>query len=509
MIKVAWNTTDGDSFYIQRDPSGVWSSQRNLNATSGTGYLYKMVTDPAGLTHLLWGGTTANGTTIFYRAESGIGHWSQWVNLCEGRYCYFRDMAIDAHGAVHVVWSGDPGGENGVFYRMRPAGGPWSAVELISDSRAFGVSLAVDALKRVHVAWGESPSYWMFYAMRSDGVWSIPKEIASPTTVLDDSAPKLVVDASLKVHLVWKLRYGANMRYVVRSPDGNWSSPVDFGQSDFDRSQPQLLVDSSDTPHVLWRNGITTMGHNGAVMYAGPGPVPAAGEATLSQVVQVPDAALAPTLSFLHRFATEFPSDSRLEVVIDDGISPTTVFSVTSGTGAWKHQWTDLTPWAGRSVTLRFKVTEAAGGARAWAYIDEVTVGSAHPDTWVRVVGQRAAPPGGQLTQDLLYGNRGGVAASNGYVTLQLPPELTFVSADPAPSMTSPELRWDVGDLAGPSDPGAIHVTLQVAPAAAPFTTVMTTVTIASDTAEIEQANNTAQATLFIGYMACLPVVWR
>ena len=246
-----------------------------------------------------------------------------------------------------------------------------------------------------------------------------------------------------------------------------------------------------------------------SVLYAGPEPVPTTGEATLSQVVQVPAAALGPTLSFLHRFGTEFPSDSRLEVQVEDGISPTTVFSATTGTDTWRHQWADLTPWAGRSVTLRFRVGEVAGGSRAWAYIDEVTVGSTHPDTWVSRSGRRAALPGQQIVQTITYGNRGGAAASNGHVTLQLPPELAFVERGSAAGGVSPALRWDVGDLAAGSGPQTIRMTLQVLPSATAGTTLISTANIASDTAEVELANNTAQATTFIGHQVYLPVAWR
>jgi hypothetical protein len=109
----------------------------------------------------------------------------------------------------------------------------------------------------------------------------------------------------------------------------------------------------------------------------------------------------------------------------------------------------------------------------------------------------------------ITYGNRGGVAASGGYVTLQLLPELLFVSADPPPSATAPELRWDVGDLAAQSATKAIHVTLQVTSSAAPGTTVLDTASIASGTPEIEQANNAAQAATFIGHLVYLPSIAR
>jgi uncharacterized repeat protein (TIGR01451 family) len=160
-------------------------------------------------------------------------------------------------------------------------------------------------------------------------------------------------------------------------------------------------------------------------------------------------------------------------------------------------------------VTLRFRLVEPVGGSRAWANIDEVTVGAAHPDTWVRMFGQRAALPGGQLAQTITCGNRGGVTATDTHITLQLPPEFLFVSAEPPPSGTAPELRWDVGELPAQSENKAIHVTLQVAPSAALGTTVVATASIASGTAEIEQANNTAQAATFVGHLVYLPSIAR
>ncbi len=66
-----------------------------------------------------------------------------------------------------------------------------------------------------------------------------------------------------------------------------------------------------------------------------------------------------------------------------------------------------------------------------------------------------------------------------------------------------------MGDLAGRSEPQTIHVTLLVAPSAAFGTTLLSTAGIASDTSEIEQANNTAQWTTFVGYRIYMPVVPR
>ena len=100
----------------------------------------------------------------------------------------------------------------------------------------------------------------------------------------------------------------------------------------------------------------------------------------------------------------------------------------------------------------------------------------------------------------------GGVAASGGQVTLQLPAELSLVSADPPPAATAP-LRWDVGALPAQSELQTIRVTLQVAASAAGGSTVTSTAGITSATAELEQANNTAAGAVFVGSLTYLPAV--
>ena len=416
------------------------------------------------------------------------------MNLSKGRI-NDADMMIDDHGTTHVAWINN----DGVYYRQRPSGASWSSTENLAESPGgWKLSMFVDRLESVHLAWDNPWSTGQIrYAVRANGAWSIPVGIAPPGTQASAyEQPTIAVNDDLAVHVLWSEmdQYhpeASLVRHSAKGSHGAWSSPVNIYQGAYSQERPQLLLDGSGKPHALW---VSSAGGNGVILYAEPAPAPTAGEAMLSQLVQIPAAASAPTLSFLHSFGTEFPSNSRLEVLIDNGISPTTVFSTTTGTETWAHQWVDLAPWAGQGVTLRFKVIEAAGGGRAWGYIDEVTVGSAHPDTWVSHSGRRAAPPGQQIVQTILYGNRGGAAASNAQVTLQLPPELIFVSADPPPSASSPALRWDVGALAAGTGPQTIHVTLQVAPPAAFGATLVTTAVIASDTTELEQANNTAQA---------------
>ena len=132
-----------------------------------------------------------------------------------------------------------------------------------------------------------------------------------------------------------------------------------------------------------------------------------------------------------------------------------------------------------------------------------------HPDIWVSQSGPSRAAPGQQFVQAITYGNQGGAPATGGRVTLQLPPGLALIGAAPPPSAASPDLRWDVGDLAVQNDAHTILVTLQVAPSVVPGTVLTVAAGITSDTAELEQANNTAEADLDIRTLLYLPLIRR
>jgi len=214
-------------------------------------------------------------------------------------------------------------------------------------------------------------------------------------------------------------------------------------------------------------------------------------------------------LSFLYQLSGVSPnSGSSFGVTVSDGTVTTTLSAETTNTG-WTHRWFDLQPWAGQTVTVTFTLHQVAGDQPPWACLDEVTVGSAYPDLWVHQSDLSTAPPGRQIVDAVTYGNRGGVGASNGQVTLELPPELTFVSADPPPSQLPPSLGWGVGDLAAHSSPHTILVTLQVTPSVALGTNVTATAAITTETPELEQANNAAPLSVEIGHRAYLPLIAR
>ena len=120
------------------------------------------------------------------------------------------------------------------------------------------------------------------------------------------------------------------------------------------------------------------------------------------------------------------------------------------------------------------------------------------PDLWVSQ-SSSAALPGEQVDLELIYGNRGTVAARDVRITEELPAGLTFVSADPPPNATSPVLRWNKSTLPPSSSQSLIRITVRVDPATPPGTILTINAGIASDTSEPDLDNNTATGTLTIG----------
>lgn len=139
-------------------------------------------------------------------------------------------------------------------------------------------------------------------------------------------------------------------------------------------------------------------------------------------------------------------------------------------------------------------------------FLDDVSVGSAHPDTWVDVFGPGVAEAGDELIYHVGYGNRGAVDVNTATLSVSLPPELLFQEASISPTSTSP-LTWNVGNLPAQSEGERLSLTVTVANSATPLLTISPQFDIEGIPSEIELANNTRQLNLLIGEMVYMPAI--
>ncbi|MGH2537115.1 MAG: hypothetical protein ACRDHL_06955, partial [Candidatus Promineifilaceae bacterium] len=373
-------------------------------------------------------------------------------------------MAISLGGTVHLVWW-QSAVESALYYRQRTSGGLWLPEQLLADSGGES-DLAVGADGTLHTIAG---SYFdgVFYVQRTPGgAWTEPFFLSDPGNF---GEPEIALDASSYPHVAWggteyEWTYQA-VFYARLLAGGSWMPAQQVSSSGSSTFLPQLALDSASVPHLVW-----TELNSDEIFYRSSATADQSGTSSLSQAVTVPPTLTNPSLSFQYQLNGALPGgDSQLLVQVEEGPTTTPLLALTGSTGSgWATGRADLSPWLGEAITVSFQLEQEAGAPVAWAYLDEVSLGSTYPDLWVTGA-DAAAVPGEQVTFEISYGNRGGAAASDGLITATLPADLTFVSASQPPISTSPSLVWDVGDLPAGSGPLTIAVTVAIDPAAQPL----------------------------------------
>jgi len=507
IVYIVWsgdpaNSYDDDIYYAQLGSDGAWLGPINVSNTPRTSTSPQLAMDGSGVIHVVWADASFRFPylDVCYAQRDSNGNWSgsQLLSSASGNSQY-PSLGVDRNSTVHVVWLFD----NIPCYSQRGNSGVWSSpLQVPNAEPGFAPRLAVEQDGTVHIVWstGMYSAGDAFYAERNNvGTWSYPQNLSTdPEYTL---SPQLLVDKSGNVHVVWQS--DQDIKYTRRRNDGGWSSNENIPGASYCPGSVQLAVDGNGFAHVVWYNGRTGTD----ARYNSQAIAEQTGDSTIAQAIALPGAMHYPTLSFLYRLGVAAPGDSGwLEATVSNGIASTQVFSTSASTPGWAHAWADMSPWAGQTITLTFNVHNEAGAPATWAYLDEVSLGSAYPNLWVSKTSSTVPPGGGPVRYTLTYGNLGGVPAQDVRITDTLPAGLAFLSASVPPTSTAP-LVWNVGDLAAGAGPYTIIVTATVAAGTPAWTTLVNTVTIGAATPEIERDNNTAVAPVFVGYRLYLPLV--
>lgn len=221
----------------------------------------------------------------------------------------------------------------------------------------------------------------------------------------------------------------------------------------------------------------------------------------LSQTVTIPGDALNATLAFRYVYgAWGDPLPFTVDLIDDEG-EPARLATITTNTD-WEfvQTWVDVSAWAGETVTVRFA---RATGYGSEAALDDVSLGSAYPDVWVRQHGQPVADRGETVVLRLDYGNRSGLSAPESVVTYALPAALALVAAEPAPTSTAP-LTWELGELAAEMQ-GSIVLTATVS--TTPTGGLVSAPATIATPHEAITGNNTTSLAVWVGGRVFLPVM--
>ncbi|MCI0398333.1 MAG: hypothetical protein L0322_25845 [Chloroflexi bacterium] len=563
VLHVAWVTFDEEILYARRNVDGTWSGPQTVAQGSISVGNPQLAVDNLGQAHLVWPDKNSEyyaEYVMIYSRRLPNGTWTApaYVSEVSSLSLWYFSLAVDGNGRLHLVWPWDRGYGNPapLLYVQSPGNGLWTGPAFVSGSGDMTATPVLvhngnDSMYLVwdvsnnnstdgiyfrqwdeHLGWsdiqrvssqngpvedvavssdGAMSVVWygnagIYHARRdAEGYWSPHQQVGSYSYLV--GGIQVALDAGDRPHLLWALDEYlgyAQVLYSRQLPNGNWTTPEELANNEFEFHSPQLAFDSGNVLHLIYS------GYTDGFYYRGPVMSQNTGTAAVSQVVTVPVTMTTPLLSFMYQLSGAYGSNggSPLVVRVDDGATITAIATLDEATGErWTHGWSDLSAWAGQTVTVTFTLQQAAGAPTAWARVDEVTLGTGHPDLWV-TLGDGLGLPGEEITLTLTYGNQGGVPASGVHITQTLPAGLNFVSASLPPISTAP-LVWDVGSLPAGSGPLTILVRVQVAPAAPPLTTLTSPVTIAPTGPELETANNDGEGHVFVGRRLYLPVILK
>jgi uncharacterized repeat protein (TIGR01451 family) len=571
-LHVLWSDTSGNReiFSSHQPGGGSWAAPLNVSQTAGDSVQPALAVGPDGTLHALWADNTPGQFDVYYAAKPPASAWTSVENLSHsppGGEAAAPAVVVDGTGTVHVLWhSYDPTvWQYSIFYSSKPAGGAWTSPASISQNppgagHAQWPALAIDENNTLHAVWQHGWGNWEIeYASKpAGGVWSDVVNISHTAT---DSTEPAIATGPGAVYVVWSDWSLGNrdVFFALKPRYGNWSYPLNIANTPGESFQPTIAVDHTGMVHVAWADStpgqlavfytnravgawwlpaLKATGEPGpaqepalAVLPDGrpvlayadhtPGnaavvsarllnPLEVSGDSSLAQVITVTNSLYQPTLAFLYRLETaDILANDWFEVQIANGLTTTQVFSTAAPMADWALSWIDLSPWTGQTVTVTFNVHETANGLRTLVDLDEVSAGSASLDLWVSLGGPSSALPGQVVTYTLRYGNRGAVASPEALVTDRLPAGLSLVAADPAPATAEPPWAWTVGSLAAGSGPYTITITATVASTVTLGTLLSSQADIAPSGPDVDPTNDTATASLFVGWQTYLPLLQK
>jgi hypothetical protein len=500
-LLLSWNNTS----YLQKPDGGAWSTPEDVSIPGGC--FNKMVVSPLGAIHIV-----CRNNYLYYIQRSTGGSWSELQQI-SSRTVHVFTLILDSQGVPHLVW--DEGQDEysdtiDISYAHRMADSSWTnPVKVETGILYLGVIMVgIDDQDSLHLVWNGGDTYNVFlfdiYYQKKEqgGGWSNPVNVSNTET--SSEYPSLALTSQGDVLVAWvegsESGFASYYNWIYAGIPGK-PSPLAPVQGAY--NSPILTYDGQGGIHILWAEGSES---DAELYHKGNSYASLDGDSWIAQSLTLPVTMTRPILSFLYT-AEGLTSDvADAEMLLTSGGITTTLLTIDQDSRGWEHAWTDLSAWSGQELTLTFRLNQVQGELLASLKLDEVTIGQAHPDTWVTVDGGMTGLPGEQFNLALQYGNRGPVLAESGVLSLTLPAGLSFVSSDPPPSQVDGSLViWQLGDLVPGGTPGEIKLTLEMDEPGALGSWVSSQFALGSQTGEIELSNNFVEIKTYVGSLVMLP----
>lgn len=351
-IHLVWKGPQG-VYHTYRQPGGAWASPLLI----GPGATRPRITaDGLGNLHLVYALQEASGYSTYYTSRSPAGEWRS-VERIAG-FTTGNDVAASSTGTVRILVQQ---GYSDTYICRRMAIG-WLCAK-VYDWGCAKAQVRIDPTDIAHILCAEGR-----YVMIA------PEALPEITTLANWSGDgSLAIDGQGNAYVVNISSLGGRMATYLRyrPRDGSWSAPVQIEEHE-QGSWPQIEInnDNNDQIHLL-HEGSTTANHYHL------GTLPSETLSFVSQHAVLPTIMNQPTLSFLYRLEGSGVSNpDRFAVAVADDLTTTVVFSTAQTATVWRHQWLDLSQWAGQGITVTFTARAPRTAGSSVVNLDEVTLGS-------------------------------------------------------------------------------------------------------------------------------------
>lgn len=162
---------------------------------------------------------------------------------------------------VHLVYAQSDGmGSHDILYNSALVGGPFGTPATIlasagADSR--NPQCALDSTGTLHIVWeeGNAPNRDIHYATRTSGGTITPANLTN-TPSADESSPRIHVDASNRVHVVWES--GGNVLYRRKTTSFGAAIPLPHVTGGSSAQSPDVCTDGGERVYVVWSEQLST-----------------------------------------------------------------------------------------------------------------------------------------------------------------------------------------------------------------------------------------------------------
>ncbi len=226
---------------------------RNISRTETQSVGPQIASGPDGTVYVVWMDGSETGYEafhIYFRYKPSGGDWSDIEILSDTTIdSWAPHLACDPFGNVHLVWEEhDPDFEHSkIYYRMRKPTGEWTSVEVLATGGALQPRIAVDPSGTVHVVWNSESEGGMQYREKAPGeTWSQIE--TAPAYVTN---PDISTDAGGGVHVVFE-SLNQDIFYLYHSPTGTWSEPINVSKSEWYSQYASVSIDPLGRLWVSW-----------------------------------------------------------------------------------------------------------------------------------------------------------------------------------------------------------------------------------------------------------------